>query len=519
MRVKNSIINIMTGLGSQIIITLLSFISRTVFITYLGVEYLGINGLFTNVLGMLSLAEAGIGSAIIYNLYKPVAENNIEKINMLMNFYKKTYRIIALVVFLLGLSLLPFLDHFTNGTEVENINLIYFLFLFNTAASYLFSHKVSFLNVCQKGYIVTGVYSISSIIATFIKIGILYFTSNYILYIAIDIVITITTSIILSLLVNKMYPFIKNKVSNKLDDETKSNIVKNVKALVLHNIGGYAVFGTDNLIIASFVSVTAVGLYSNYYMLINICRTFINQFFDNITHSIGNLVAVESDDKIYSVFKVTMFFNFWIYSFFSILLYIIIEPFITLWLGSEFIMSKGLIIILMINFYVSGMRRSISTIKTTSGIFHEDRYAPFVEAAVNLVASIVLVQYFGIVGVFIGTLISTLVVPFWVAPYLVYKKVFKRSVSSYFLKYFFYVAIGLVTCFLTSLICNTLLDDRFISVLLRGIICLIVPNLIYIGIFYKTDEFKFLFEIIKMMVEGLLARFKMNKKVSIDKTH
>ncbi|MCQ6275299.1 oligosaccharide flippase family protein [Bacillus sp. V3B] len=513
MRVKNSIINISTGLGSQIIITLLSFISRTVFITYLGVEYLGINGLFTNVLGMLSLAEAGIGSAIIYNLYKPVAENDIAKINMLMNFYKKAYRVIALVVFLLGLSLLPFLDHFTNGTNVENVNLIYFLFLFNTAASYLFSHKISFLNVCQKGYIVTGIYTISTIIATFIKIGILYFTSNYILYLIIDIVITITTSIILSILVNKMYPFIKNKVSSKLDSETKGNIVKNVKALVLHNIGGYAVFGTDNLIIASFVNVTAVGLYSNYYMLINICRTFINQVFNNMTHSIGNLVAEESDDKIYSIFKVTMFFNFWIYSFFSILLYIIIEPFITLWLGSEFIMSKGLIIILIINFYVSGMRRSISTIKTTSGIFHEDRYAPFIEAAVNLVVSIVLVQYFGIVGVFIGTLISTLVVPFWVAPYLVYKKVFKLPVFSYFIKYIYYLIIGLGTCVITSFICNEFLDEGIISLLLRGVICLIVPNLIYITIFHRTEEFKYLLGVSNDLIAKIVSikKYRKNK--------
>jgi O-antigen/teichoic acid export membrane protein len=324
MRVKNSLINITTGLGSQIIITLLSFISRTAFITYLGVEYLGINGLFTNVLGMLSLAEAGIGSAIIYNLYKPVAENDIQKINMLMNFYKKAYRVIALVVFLLGLSLLPFLDFFVKETTVESVGLIYTLFLINTAASYLFTHKISFLNVSQKGYIVTGVYSISTIIATFVKIGILYYTSNFILYLIIDISITVFTSIVLSILVDKMYRFLKNRASVKLDAETKNNIVKNVKAIVLHNIGGYAVFGTDNLIIASFVSVAAVGLYSNYYMLINISRTFINQIFNNINYSVGNLVAIESGEKVYSFFKVMMLFNFWIYSFFTITLIVII---------------------------------------------------------------------------------------------------------------------------------------------------------------------------------------------------
>ena len=230
MRVKNSLINVSAGLGSQIIITLLSFISRTVFITYLGVEYLGINGLLTNILGMLSLAEAGIGSAIIYNLYKPVAENNQEKINMLMKFYRKAYMVIAFIVLLLGLSICLFLDILLKIQMLTIIYLIYIIFLLNTVLSYLFSHKISFLNVCQKGYIVTGIYSMSSIISTCIKIGILYFTQNYILYLIIDIIITIMTSHYCINVVNKMYPFLKNKVSSKLDSETKSNITKECKS-------------------------------------------------------------------------------------------------------------------------------------------------------------------------------------------------------------------------------------------------------------------------------------------------
>ncbi|MEY2192743.1 lipopolysaccharide biosynthesis protein [Neobacillus sp. BF23-41] len=510
MRVKNSIYNILAGIGSQIIITLLSFISRSVFVNYLGAEYLGVNGLFSNILGMLSLAEAGIGSAIIYNLYKPVAEGNKERINILMQFYKKAYMVIALVVLLLGLSLLPFLKYFIKDSTVDNIGLIYVIFLLNTASSYLFSYKISFLNVCQKGYIVTGVYSLSSILATCIKIGILYATNNYILYLVIDILITIITSIILTFIANKMYPLLRNKGSGKLDEETRSNIVKNVKALILHNIGGYAVFGTDNIVIASFVSVKAVGLYSNYYMLINICRTFINQFFDNITHSVGNLVAEENEEKLFTIFKVTMLINFWIYSFFTIFLYIIMEPFITFWLGSDFIMGKSILIILMINFFVSGMRRSISIVKTTSGIFQEDRFAPFFEAAINLGASIILVNYIGITGVFIGTLISTLFVPFWIAPYLVYKKVFKRSVFYYFLKYTYFVLIGLGTCLLTNLICNFLFSDGILSLLLKGTVCFIIPNTIYIAIFHRTNEFKYISDIFKSILEKLLkqSRFK-----------
>ncbi|WP_091169436.1 lipopolysaccharide biosynthesis protein [Paenibacillus sp. 1_12] len=503
MRIKNSIINVSAGLGSQLIITLLSFISRTVFINSLGVEFLGINGLFSNILGMLALAEAGIGSSIIYALYKPVAENNIEKINALMRLYRNAYRIIALIVFILGVSLLPFLKYIVGDTTIENVNLIYCIFLLSTVSSYFYSYKVSLLNVNQKNYIATGIYSLSSIISTCIKIAIIYYTKDYVLYLIIDIALTLTTSIILSIIVDRIYPYLKNKVIIKLDIETKTGIIKNMKAMVLHQIGGYAVFGTDNIIISSFISVVAVGLYSNYYMLINICRTFINQIFDNITHSIGNLVAEENETRVYSVFKVIMLFNFWIYSFFTIVLYITISPFISLWIGNNFLLSDGILIIIMLNFFVSGMRRSISMVKQTSGIFHEDRYAPFVEAAVNLVVSIILVQYWGIAGVFFGTFVSTIAVPFWIAPYLVYKKSFKVPLRNYFAKYAYYFVVGLATLIITYYICGLIISVSLISFAIKTAIALIIPNIIYVILFRKTEEFIYLFRIVKSLFEKL----------------
>ncbi|WP_368657360.1 lipopolysaccharide biosynthesis protein [Metabacillus halosaccharovorans] len=496
MRVKHSMINVFTGIGSQIIITLLSFISRSVFIYYLGVEYLGINGLFTNILGMLSLAEAGIGSAIIYSLYKPVAENDTKKIRVLMKFYRNAYLIIAVVILLLGLSLLPFLEYFIKEASIDNIHLIYGFFLINTVSSYLFSHKISFLNVCQKGYIVTGIYTISSLVTTLIRLLVLFLTQNYLLYLITELVVNIATSLVIADVVGRKYPYLKSKEKASLEQEDKKSIVKNVKALVMHRIGGYMVFGTDNIIIASYVSLAAVGLYSNYSMLINICRTLIGQIFDNITHSVGNLVALEDDNKIYEVFKIIMLCNFWIYSFFSIILFITIEPFISLWLGNDFIMANSILIILLISFYVSGMRRSISSIKTTAGIFQEDRFVPFFEAAINLGASIILVKYMGIAGVFLGTLISTLLGPFWIAPYLVYKKVFHISVVDYFKRYLLFLFIGISTCMVTNLITNSISIEGILGLILKGIICLIIPNLLFLIVFSRTKEFQYITEVI-----------------------
>lgn len=503
MRTKHSIINISVGLGNQLIITFLSFFSRTVFIHTLGVDYLGINGLFTNILAMLSLAEAGIGSSIIYNLYKPVADNDKEKIIMLMKLYRKAYLAIALVVLMLGLSIMPFLSYFVKDTKVEHIHLIYLIFLINTVTPYFFQHKNSFLNVNQKGYIVTGLFSVSSILSMCLKIVILYTTQNFILYLIIDSTVTIINSVIVSIIANKLYPFLKEKITKKIDALTKSNLIKNVKAIILQNIGSYLVFGTDNIIISYYVSVAAVGLYSNYYMLIEICRTFINQIFNNLYHSIGNLVAKESKEKIYAVYKVTMLLNFWLYSLFAIGIYVVIEPFITLWIGSEFLMGKLVLIVLVVTFYERGMRNSITTVKTTAGIFHEDRYVPLCQAAVNLVFSIVLVKSIGIAGVFIGTLISAMLVPFWTTPYFVYKKVFQMPVARYFGSYFYYAAVGVGTCLLTSYISNIFEGQTILMLGVKALVCLIMPNLIYITLFHRSDEFKYLLSILKGIVNSL----------------
>ncbi|MDQ0114823.1 lipopolysaccharide biosynthesis protein [Paenibacillus harenae] len=516
MRTKSSIINIAAGLGNQIIITVLSFISRTVFINSLGIEYLGVNALFINILGMLSLAEAGIGSSIVYSLYKPVAENDQEKINKLMRLYKRAYLVIALVVTLLGLSLLPFLDTIVKDSDIPNLALIYVIFLVNTVVPYLFTYKSSFLNVSQKGYIVTLVFTVSSILSTSLKIGILYYTEDYILFLIADCLITICTSIYLVTIVNRKYPFLKHKVIGKLDDETKGGIIKNVKAIVIQNVGGYLVLGTENILISSFVSIVAVGLYSNYKMLIDIGRTFINQVFNNLYHSIGNLVSVESKEKIYSIYKVMLLFSFWLYSLLTILLYVLIEPFIKLWIGPEYLMTGGVLIVLMLLFYERGMRNSISTVKTTAGIFHEDRYAPLVQAAVSLGISIVLVHQIGITGIFLGSLISAIVVPFWVTPYLVYKKVFQKPLFDHFRQIALYTLVGFGTLYLTHYLCGFLPAANFAQLIGKGVIALLVVNLVYVIVFHRTAEFVYLWGVAKSMVGKLMKRSKNNQEPEVD---
>ncbi|OUS78064.1 hypothetical protein B1748_04660 [Paenibacillus sp. MY03] len=513
MRTKHTLLNISAGLANQLIITLLGFVSRTVFIHSLGIDYLGVNALFTSVLAMLSLAEAGIGSSIVFNLYKPVAEKNRLQILALMKLYRNTYRIIALVVTALGLAVLPFLDLIVKGADVPHIELVYLIFLVNTAVPYLFVYKHSYLNVNQKNYIVTAVFSISSIISTVIRIAILYYTENYLLYLAVDTVITIATSIILTVIVNRKYPYLKFGKADTLDPETKRNFLRNMKAIFIQNVGSYFIFGVESILISTFISIAAVGLYANYKMLIDISRTFVNQIFSNMYHSVGNLVAKESADKIYEVYKATMLLNFWLYSMLGIGMFLLLGPFIRLWLGDSFLLSGAVVPVLVAAFYERGMRNSITTVKTTAGIFHEDRYAPLLQAAINLGACLLLVRELGLGGIFLGGLLSAIAVPFWTTPYLVYKKVFGKPLLHYFLTYFAYTGAGLLALIVAYTVCQLWAADTIAALLLQIAACLIIVNSLYVALFHRTEPFRYLRGVAVMLLiklhrsgRGLIGR-------------
>ncbi|KAA8997551.1 hypothetical protein F4V43_17470 [Paenibacillus spiritus] len=508
MRVRNSMINIITGIGNQLVITLLSFISRTVFINSLGIEYLGVNGLFTNILTMLTLSEAGIGASIMYSLYKPVADNDRDKIKRLMRLYRNAYMVIALVVTLLGLSILPFLGTIVKDSGVEHLHAIYLIFLLNTVAPYFFSYKNAYLSVNQKNYIVTAAFSVNSILSTGLKIGILYFTSNYILFLIVDSFMTIVTSAVLNRIANRKYPYLKEKADGPLDPETKGGIIRNVKAIILQNIGGFLVLETESIIISTFVSIAAVGLYSNYKMLIDIARTLINQVFQNLYHSVGNLVSSESREKVYRIYRVMWMVNFWLYSLLSIVLFVVVGPFISAWIGDRYLLPTYVLGLLLLLFMERGMRNSVSTVKTTAGIFHEDRFVPLGQAAVGLTISIVLVQRIGIAGVFTGSLIGALAMPFWTTPYLVYTRVFHLPVIRYFRSYLAYLGIGGAALAAAWFGTQWLPVGGFAGVALKGALSFVMVNLIYGLCFCKTEEFAYLVQIARGMWNRIGGRWR-----------
>ena len=508
MRTKKSAINMITAFICQFIVILLGFISRRVMFDSVGVEYLGINGLMNNILTILSLAESGIGVSIIYSLYKPLAENDVQKIKGLMNFYKYTYRALALFTLILGLSIAPFLDKLMKDNTVENSLLIYLLFLFSSVSSYLFSYKVSMNNADQNKYLANIINTVTQILVLVIKVFILYLTKNYILFLTIDIVSNLLKNIIFSKIIDRRYPYLQEKNKVRLDSETKKELFINIKSLFLGKVGYIISTVSDNLVISSFISIKTVGLYSNYTTLVSSVSGFVSIFISSISASVGNLIAKESEEKIYSVFKVTSLINFWLYGFSCICLYCLSEPFITLWLGRQYLMGKKVLLLIVINFMLSGLIAPIDSVKSAAGLYYPDRYVPMIAAIVNMSISIILVKPLGIIGVFIGTLVSTILFSFWIKPVLVYKNIFKKKVSKYFLEMGIKI-LGIISlCLICDMLGNKVYSSySILGLLIRMIICIIIPNTIFIAVYYKTDELNYLLNILNSV------KSKLNDKI------
>lgn len=503
MRVKNSIKNTTAAIVSNILTILIGLVAQAVFIKILGTEYLGINGLFTNIISMLGIVELGIGSAIVYNLYKPIANRDKETIKSLMNFYKKAYHIIALVVFIIGISIIPFLSYFIGETIVDiNINLVYLLFIIDIVCSYLLTYKRSLLYADQKNYIINIIHMIYLVTLNISQLLLLYITKNYYLYLGIKIILRIIENVVITIIVNKKYSYLKEKNIKKLDKYLEKDIFQKVKALFFHKIGSFIVLGTDNLIISRYLGIITVGLYSNYYMIINALNTLFSQALTALTPSVGNLLVEKNSNKNFEVFRKVRFINFWIATFTSVALLIIMNSFITIWIGEAYLLSNLVLITLVINFFMTMMRNSYSTFKEAAGIFHEDRYVPIIESFVNIVASIILLKYFGLAGVFMGTIISGLILWCYSYPRFVYKKLFCRSYLSYIKETISYIILFILILIISYKISNIYtFYNIWVQLLYNIIVSLIIPNIILLIIFYKNDNLKYYYRLFKKLVK------------------
>lgn len=491
-RTTNVIRNMIGGVGGQIFTSVLMFVCRTYFIKLLGAAYLGVNGLFSNILSMLSLAELGIGPAIVFSMYKPIAYNDELHIAKLMNFYKYAYRIVAGVVAVIGLGLLPFLNNLIKDTGgVENLRLIFILILSNTVISYFYAYKGSMLNADQKSYITVIFRNIFAVIQNIAQITVLIITGNFILYLIVQIVTTFLANFIQAIYVDKKYPFLVRYRGEKIDKAECKEIMKRVRGMMMHKIGGFVLNGTDNLILSKFVGLIAVGVYSNYLMIINLVKTYVSFFSSSISASVGNLIAKEAKEKSYEVFNSILLMHFWIYALCFIAFWVLFKPFMIWWLGSGYLLDSTVLFVILLNFYCNGVQECVNTFTNATGLFWETRHKPIAECIINLGVSIFLASKIGISGVFIGTMASY-VCTFWINPIVIYRKQFSRNVMIYFVRFVLYLIITCATAVGLEWLCTWLMPKpKLITIILRGIICVIVPNILFCAIFFKTKEFSY----------------------------
>lgn len=495
---KNGSKNLILSILCNIVTILIGFIAQKLFIKYLGSEYLGLNGLFNNIVSMLGIVELGIGSAIVYNLYKPIVNKDKETIKSLMKFYKKAYNIIAVIVFIVAIIIIPFLPKLINDITVNtNIYLIYMMFIIDIVCSYLLSYKRSILYADQKNYIINIIHMAYLIILNFIQLILLYFTKNYYYYLVIKIIMRIAENIIITLYTNKKYSYLKDKNIKKLDKKIEEDIFKKVKALFFHKVGSFIVLGSDNLIISRFIGIISVGLYSNYFLVINAIQTMFNQGILALTPSVGNMLVNSNYDKNFETFKKVRFLNYWLACFSGVAILLIMDSFITLWLGNKFVLNKLVLVVLVFNYYQKLMRSSYNTFKEAAGIYNEDRFVPLIESIINILFSILLIKPFGLAGVFMGTVISGLSLWCYSYPKFVYKKLFNRKYVDYAKETLGYIILFLVICIVCILISiNVNFSNNWYDFFKDILIATTIPNIIMTIIFTKTDNFNYFKKII-----------------------
>lgn len=473
---------------------ILQFVVRTIIIKYLGENYLGINGLFTSIVGMLNLAELGIGTAIVFSMYKPVAENDTEKICALFTLYKKIYLIISLVVLVVGTGLIPFLKYFITGSVKEldiNFYVIYIMFLLNTLLSYMAGHRKSLLFVYQRNDIETKVKTLGLLGLNISQIIVLVLFKNFYVYAILMPVFTLLENLLIYLATKKMYPEIKS-VKTKLPQDTMKEIKRNVFAMSMHKIGGVVVSSTDNLIISSIIGTVIVGVYSNYQMIISAIASFLTLGILSLKGSVGNLMVTSDKQHVMGIYKKINWFFSWLSGFCAICLFCLLQPFILLWTGSEvYILDIYVVLILCVQFYITSMRYTTSMFNDCAGLMWNDRWKPVVESIVNLVVSIILAKQIGLIGVFIGTTVSTLSAPIWVEPLILHRDYFKVSTKGYWKRYIINALITISIGALTYFVCSLLKGVSVWMLLAKGLICLILPNALYALCYFKTEEFKY----------------------------
>lgn len=486
-RTKKAILNIGFNISYQIVTLILGFISRKIFLHYLSVEYLGLNGLFSDVLGMLSVFDLGLNSAMVFSLYKPLAEKDQKTISAMINYYGKIYNAIALIVSFVGLCIIPFLKYIVNLDSKISYIPYYLIALLNVVVSYLFVYRTSILTADQKNYIVVRYTMITSIIRVLIQIIVLVLFKSFTLYLLVSVSINIINNLLATHKASSQYPYIKAK--QLLPKEQKTAIFKNVGSAFIFKLSNVLMNTTDNIIISSIIGTVAVGLYSNYFMVYQKINVIFSLFFTSLVASVGNVLVTETTKKKYEIFRMEQTFGFMVSCIIVPCFFSLINDLIIVWLGNEYLLDYSFKIAITINLYLSCILQPLWTYREASGLYRKTKWAIVAAAVLNIILSILGGYIFGISGIIFASAASRLLTYFWYEPKVLFKEYFNISCKKYYLHIFVNLGLSVALICLINLTLSAVVVVGWISLLIKGVICFFVCLLITILAYCKTTGF------------------------------
>ena len=515
-RTENATRNIFFGFLYKLEATIVPFITRTILIYFIGEQYVGLGSLFTSILSFFSLAELGIGNALVFSMYKPIAEKDNETLGALLNFYRKIYRIIGLVIIGVGLLLIPLLpliikdySSFEASTNV-NILVLYLVYLLNSSMSYLlFGYKQSLLMAHQRNDIISKRSAIIQLIMNVIQITVICIFRNYYIYIIFLPLATIATNITNHIITNRMYPDVK--CEGNISKEQSDSITKKTIALFGTKANSIVLHASDNIVISMFLGVTMVGIFGNYYYIMNAIVGVMTIIYSSLTAGLGNSLLNHDKEKIYNDFNILTFLNNWLITICSCCFICLYQPFVYIWVGEELMLTNEFVILLVIYFYIYQSRRIVLTYKDAGGIWWEDRFRPYIVCAINLILNVVLVQFIGIYGIVISTIVS-MIVSIPIENSTIFKNIFDKSALEYYGSQVVNLIVVILSC-IATFAATFWLPQGIVFIFVRLIICLLVSNLILFIMFSKN---KYFIQSIELVKTRILKIDSENKKIKED---
>lgn len=491
-RKRNVILNISWAFIGVGITAILGIINRKVFLQILGTELLGVNNLFSNILTLFSFADLGVGTAIMFALYKPIAQNNIKYIKSLLYFYNKIYFFIIFIIFIVGVCFVPFIKYLDTDIPLNNLYIYYGIILANSIIGYFFAFRESYLVALQKERVLTFLNTIGSIITLLVQIILINVFSDFFFYLITVLFVSILRKILVNIIVIKKYPETILKNVEPLSKNDKREIIKKSYALLIHKIGNLCISQTDSIIVSYMINVNTWGLMANYLMIKNLIAGITTKVYDSILPSMGELTATRKPDYQLKIFKTYDFINAWGYTFLFVSLSCLSSPFINYVFGDKYVIDDFIIFNFYFSFFVQGLTCPVAVLREATGSFDKDKWYTVIGAVINLITSIIFVKIYGVAGVYVGTSLAMLFI-FIARSIIIFDtdNIYNYSYKSYFIRTIKYVFLALVECRVTFFLCNVISDSLAGSIYELSILVLvacIVPNFMHIMININSSE-------------------------------